>query len=126
LPRPEESGLPGATLKASLISMRHLEMDEHVDVAWFRNRRVSLPRPFAETDAYCTEETQRLLSGMSGTGVRLELHQTGLETAVIGFYRGLVRSLIAARSRGSESRLRVVPKYYSRRESSYVDGSVWG
>ena len=53
-------------LRAALVSMRHLEMDEHVDFAWFRNRKVSASLSCADTDKYlygrdicCFEKTCR-------------------------------------------------------------------
>ena len=40
-------------LRAALLSMRHLEMDDKVDISWFRNREVSKARAFSETDQFC-------------------------------------------------------------------------
>jgi hypothetical protein len=114
-------------LKASLISMRHLAMDDQVDVAWFRNRKVSAPQPFADTDTYCTQQTMELFNNLSqdGGGLNLYLYQTGLVTAVIGFYRGLVNTLKICRDKGEKSSIRVTPFYYSGRDKSYSKGNIW-
>jgi hypothetical protein len=112
-------------LKASLISMRHLEMDEHVDMAWFRNSKVSQPRPFAQTDAYCTQRTSELLAGIGPEGLCLHLYQTGLETAVIGFYRALVSFFQAQREQGHSGRVKVVPHYFVSEEKGYKKGTPW-
>jgi len=118
------TGLELPSLKAALISMRHLEMDEIVDMAWFRNRKVSVPRPFAETDAYCTQETIKLLHTVEG-GLHIELYQTGLETAVVGFYRGLVEVLKQRRSVHKAPPLRVLPRYYAGKTEGYRAGKLW-
>ena len=113
-------------VRASLISMRHLEMDDKVDFAWFRNRKVSTAAPFAETDAYCTATTLEMIQGLKdGENFHLHLYQTGLETAVVGFYRGLVKVLSQFRSRPHAPRIRVVPYYYDRGKESYQPGKAW-
>lgn len=108
-------------LKVSLISMRHLAMDSHVDMAWFRNREVSVPRPFAETDAICTARTVELLEELRNKPFCIHLYQTGLETAVIGFYRGLIQFLKTQKDR----QLTVIPYYYSEKERTYEKGNPW-
>jgi hypothetical protein len=111
-------------LRASLVSMRHLEMDGRVDFAWFRNRQVSSGGSFAEVDAFCTTQTMNLLKEMSsGHKVILEMYQTGLETAVVGFYRGLVRFLMD--QQGDVPTLQVVPMYYNGSEGDYEAGKIW-
>jgi len=112
-------------VKAALISMRHLEMDEKIDFAWFRNRKVSVARPFAETDSYCTARTMELLKKIENKALHLHLYQTGLETAVVGFYRGLVRVLKERRKRSETPPLRVVPYYYSSGDGQYKPGRTW-
>jgi hypothetical protein len=111
-------------VKASLISMRHLEMDDKVDFAWFRNRKVSTPAPFAETDAYCTTTTIEMLHGLGdGEYLHLHLYQTGLETAVVGLYRGLVKALSEFRKSSNAPIVRVVPYYY--KNDAYQAGTPW-
>lgn len=118
------AGLEMPSLNAALISMRHLEMDEIVDMAWFRNRKVSVPRPFAETDAYCTQETVKLLHSIE-KGLHIEMYQTGLETAVVGFYRGLVEVLKQRRSVQNAPPLSVMPRYYAGKTDGYRAGKLW-
>ena len=105
--------------------MRHLDMDEKVDFAWLRNRKVSVARAFADTDAYCTERTIELLREVENKGLCLHLYQTGLETAVVGFYRGLVRVLKDRRNDSNALPLRVVPYYFSGKDGLYKPGRTW-
>ncbi|MEA3359191.1 MAG: hypothetical protein U9R17_07280 [Thermodesulfobacteriota bacterium] len=112
-------------LEASLISMRHLEMDEKVDFAWFRNSKVSVARPFAETEAYCTERTMEVLREIGDKELYLHLYQTGLETAVVGFYRGLVQVLRERRNNPVSNPLQVIPYYFNGKENMYKPGRPW-
>jgi len=118
---------PDLVLRASLISMRHLEVDDKVDFAWFRNRKVSEPRPFAETDEYCRLQTIELLKQLPvEKTIRIELYQTGLETAVIGFYGGLIEyAQSTGTSSSSQPWLEVVPKYYRGPQKGYETGTSW-
>lgn len=125
LPKRDEAAVEAPLVRASLVSMRHLAMDEEVDFAWFRNRMVSVPRPHAETDAYCTAETTRLLAEAPATPFKLHLHQTGLETAVVGFYRALVKARIASRDRGATAHCTVVPLYFDKHNEKYTHGEAW-
>ena len=80
-------------LHLALLSIRHTEMDPVVDGAWLRNAEVSRPRPAALTDdfVYATSMTQlRALTDEGRRRVTLHIYQTGLETAVVGFYRAVV------------------------------------
>ncbi len=106
-----------------MLSMRHLEMDHEVDMAWFRNREVSKARAFAETDAFCYQQTQRQLQEISNmNGLRIYLYQTGLQPAVSGFYRALVQEL--QRRAQFPPSLEVIPRYH-RRAGGYREGSPW-
>ena len=53
------------------------------------------------------------------------LYQTGLETAVVGFYRGLVKVIKALRNSQDAPVIRVVPYYFDRKDNDYKPGSVW-
>ena len=124
--RPEEElkiikqSLP---LKVALLSMRHLSMDQDVDMAWFRNREVSKARAFGETDQFCYEYTKKLLIQSRDEGIlKLLLYQTGLQPAVIGFYRALTEELLY-RSNHFPS-LEVTPNFYISK-SSYKQGLSW-
>ena len=107
-------------LQAELISLRHPEMDPLVDLAWFRNRDVSVVRPAAETEALAYEATRRQLRDLSARGpVTIYMHQTGLEPAVVGFYRGLVDHLCEA-----PGSVAVVPRYFVA-GGAFEEGVPW-
>ncbi|MBQ1065216.1 hypothetical protein [Micromonospora sp. D75] len=85
------------TLRFALLSIRHTEMDAVVDGAWLRNAEISRPRPAAQTDDLVYDITRQQLDELArhGSRVRLDLYQTGLETAVVGFYKALADHLLA-------------------------------
>jgi len=93
------SNLPAASLqlKFTLLSIRHTEMDAVVHGAWLRNAEVSRPRPAAQTDDLVYEISRAQLDELcrGESHVRLYLYQTGLETAVVGFYKALTDHLVA-------------------------------
>ncbi len=110
-------------LKVALLSMRHLSMDKDVDMAWFRNREVSKSRAFGETDEFCYEYTKKLLEQSRAEEIlKLFLYQTGLQPAVIGFYRALTEELLY-RSTTSPS-LEVTPHFHMKK-SGYRKGRSW-
>lgn len=108
---PMRVDLPPASLELrfALLSIRHTEMDAVVHGAWLRNAEVSRPRPAALTDDMVYDVSLRQLEELcrNESHVRLHMYQTGLETAVVGFYRALVSHLL--RFPGSVS---VQPMYY--------------
>lgn len=84
-------------LRFALLSIRHTEMDAVVHGAWLRNAEVSRPRPAAQTDDLVYEISRTQLLELTSGGsrrVRIHLYQTGLETAVVGFYKALVDHLL--------------------------------
>jgi hypothetical protein len=108
---PLRTSLPAASLelKFALLSIRHTEMDTVIDGAWLRNAEISRPRPAAQTDDLVYEISVRQLEELchGERHVRLSVYQTGLETAVVGFYRAVVSHLL--RHPGTVS---VQPFYY--------------
>ena len=127
LPRPNPVDLErlaqAQLLRAAMLSMRHLGMDHDVDMAWFRNREVSKARAFSETDEFCYVQTQKQLQESRAQGdLRLFFHQTGLQPAVIGFYRALIEELLHRAS--SPPSIEVVPHYYAGR-AGYRQGQPW-
>jgi len=114
-------GLP--PLRASLLSIRHLDMDTRVDMAWFLNQEASRPRPCAETDAFCCERTLAQLAALRRPTC-IHLYQTGLQPAVVGFYRALLEWL--ADHRQETPSLVVVPQYYDDISKRYEHGAIWG
>ncbi|MDI6623093.1 MAG: hypothetical protein QME55_00045 [Brevundimonas sp.] len=106
-------------LSFTLLSIRHVDMDHLVDGAWLRNARISQPRPAGLTDELVYETSLRQLEALSGGGPTvIRMYQTGLATAVVGFYRAVTRHLM--RYPGSVA---VVPLYY--RGGAYEEGTAW-
>jgi hypothetical protein len=107
-------------LRFTLLSIRHVEMDALVDGAWLRNTKVSQPRPAGQTDALVYDSSLRQLRTLTADGpVLLEMYQTGLDTAVVGFYRAVTRHLIER-----PGTLAVRPFYYSD-SGGFEEGSLW-
>jgi hypothetical protein len=96
--RPLTGQLPAASLelRLALLSIRHTEMDAVVHGAWLRNAEVSRPRPAGQTDDLVYDATRAQLAELcrGESHVRLYLYQTGLETAVVGFYKALADHLL--------------------------------
>ncbi len=110
-------------LRAAMLSMRHLGMDHDVDMAWFRNREVSKARAFSETDEFCYSQTRKQLQQSRTQGdLTLFFYQTGLQPAVIGFYRALIDELLFRDS--SLPSIAVIPHYYRGRRG-YQQGRAW-
>ena len=98
-------------LKFALLSIRHSEMDAAVDGAWLRNAEISRPRPAALTDDLVFATSCAQLDELTDRGqrkVRIEMYQTGLETAVVGFYRAVTYHLLR-----HPSTVAVEPMYFS-------------
>lgn len=106
-----------------MVSMRHPDMDRLINQYWFRNIEISQPElTQAEQDALCYEITRKKLQAIIDLNrpIRIWLLQTGLQPAVVGFYRAVVEFLREHRER--EPMLEVIPAYYRKdREDSYED-----
>jgi hypothetical protein len=110
-PLVESPGRPGRQLSFALLSIRHTEMDIEVDGAWLRNTVVSRVRPAGDTDRIVYELSLGQLRSLIKDGpVTIEMHQTGLETAVVGFYRAVITMFAELHHRPGS--LVVVPKYF--------------
>lgn len=97
-------------LRLAMLSIRHTEMDVVVDGAWLRNAEISRPRPAAQTDDLVFEISRTQLEELTEEGsrtVQLQIFQTGLETAVLGFYRAVAHHLLE-----HPGSLWVVPMYH--------------
>lgn len=105
-------------LRFAMLSIRHAEMDSEVDGCWLRNYDVSRPRPAAETDQLVYDLTKRQLAVLTATGpLVIRLYQTGLDSAVVGFYRALVHQLLAA-----PQSVAVIPMYFRHPPRAAEDG----
>ena len=93
----DEHGAVDLELRLALLSIRHVDMDATIDGAWMRNAEVSRPRPAAQTDDLVYRLSRQQLADLTAgrRTVKIVLYQTGLETAVVGFYRALVDHLLA-------------------------------
>lgn len=106
--------------RVTLLSMRHPEMDAIVDAAWLRNRDISQVRPMSETDNLVYEISKRQLEQIASRGSRIvKLYQTGLEPAIIGFYRALAEHIAI-----HLNPISVEPYYYSK-SRGFEEGTVW-
>jgi len=123
LPRERRFDLPIA-----LMSMRHLELDWHVQGVWFRNMEGSGGSSTAEDDErlyeLSVERLSELRQAFEGRPLWLRLFHTGLETAIIGFYRALVESLLPDAQAGREPWIVVQPSYF-RKEGTFDTGPTW-
>lgn len=107
-------------LAFTLLSIRHVEMDEIIHGAWFRNARISARRPQGLTDEVAYETSRRQLMLLDPKQPTLiHLYQTGFEPAVMGFYRALLHHL-AEHPRS----VAVTPHYY-RSPGSFSKGTTW-
>lgn len=118
---PQLSTAPAVVeLRLTLLSIRHTEMDPVVDGAWLRNYEVSRPRPAAQTDDFVTAASRGQLDSLTAGGtrrVRLHIFQTGLETAVVGFFRAVTQFL-----QDHPGSLEVVPMFYAPGSGSAAGG----
>lgn len=132
LPLRDAAAPADLTLHLALLSIRHTEMDPVVDGAWLRNAEVSRPRPAAQTDDFVYDTSRRQLAQLTASGGRraeLHIYQTGLDTAIVGFYRAVVMHLL-----DYPRSLAVIPMFYTRSsggatpletEIRYEPGDAW-
>jgi hypothetical protein len=128
------------TYRFALLSIRHTEMDVEVDGAWLRNTDISRPRPHADTDQLAYELTQQQLDALCKRPVLFYLYQTGLDPAVVGFYRAIAERLLDDQQSGRTGSVSVVPMYFQRQppggqntrrvagyeaQSLFAEGTAW-
>jgi len=96
-------------LRMGLISGRHPALDETVGLYLVRNREVKLTATEAEQEALVYGAAREALDELltAGGGV-LELHQTGLQPAIVGFYRALTERLL----NGARGKAWVTPRCF--------------
>lgn len=100
----------GETLSFALLSIRHTELDAIVDGAWLRNTQISQTRTQADTDDLVYSISRKQLDALTDGGavpITLKMYQTGLEPAIVGFYRAVVDHLLA-----HPHSLAVLPMYF--------------
>lgn len=124
-------GQPDLELSLTLLSIRHTEMDPVVDGAWLRNAEVSRPRQAALTDDFVYSTSMSQLEQLTQSGQRrvlIRLYQTGLDTAIIGFYRAIIEQLLA-----HPTSIGVIPMFFSNKrtdeicqdQANFVEGAPW-
>jgi len=95
-------------LRVALISIRHVEMDIEVDGCWFRNAEISRLRPAADTDELAYRRSKEQLEALTKRGpIVLRMYQTGLDAAIVGFYRAVTHQLLM-----DPASLAVVPLFF--------------
>lgn len=121
---PLGDGVPGdwPVLRLAMMSMRHNDLDPDVDGAWFRNRLLSRSMTEGQTDHLAFDLSVRRLEDLLREGpVVLELHQTGLQPAVMGFYRAVLTVL-----EDRPGSVVVCPKLHRAGSSTARDADPWG
>src|SRR5262249_30286628 len=118
---------PTRTLHVGLISMRHLPIDQYVDINWYRNVDVPSQEGLAGADDACYRisrgQLARLADVYNGHRLRLYLYHSGFVPAVVAFYRALVEHLSSPQhKRGS---LQVIPMLEPRSDGTYEEGKPW-
>jgi hypothetical protein len=109
------------TLRFALMSIRHVDMDNVVDGAWLRNVKISRSRAAGFTDEIVFETSLRQLRRLAADAPTLiHMYQTGLDTAIVGFYRAVVHQLLD--KCGS---ICVVPYYYQEIGNQFSEGTAW-
>src|SRR5579875_474758 len=110
-------------LRVALISMRHLEMDSLVDMAWLLNKDLPKAPPLAEVDHFSYRTTKRQLQEALRYGpLKIHLYHTGFQPAVVGFYRALVEELLARQNQPPV--LEVTPYYFWHIMNCYHPGRL--
>jgi hypothetical protein len=111
--RETAGGTAELELSFALLSIRHAELDAIVDGAWLRNAQISQPRTQAETDDLVFDISCEQLAALTESGQRsvaLRIYQTGLEPAIVGFYRAVTMHLLS-----HPGSLAVTPMYFHQR-----------
>jgi len=115
LSAPPDEGLP--VLRVGLNSGRHPEMDRFVEYYLFRNVDVEGMESIAEQEYAFEKGLEFLRNREWRDGGVLELHQTGLEPLVVGFYRAVVTDALDRRKNRLPS-VTVIPRSWAPAEIS--------
>jgi hypothetical protein len=111
-------------LTFSMLSIRHVALDSLVDGAWLRNSEISRLRPAGDTDEMVYLESIRQLKILcKDQQTTIVMYQTGLETAIMGFYRAVVEEL-ANQFANHRRNLMVLPRFFQSGDD-YVSGRAW-
>ena len=123
---PPQLGLNRDILPIALMSMRHLELDAKVFAVWFRNLEGSGKGLTADSDERLYDLSVARLAELKAAyrdrPLKIHLFHTGLEPAVIGFYRAFVESLLGEPDREPWA---IVEPRYARNGGVYESGMTW-
>jgi len=118
---------PTAQLHAGLISMRHLEIDQYVDINWYRNVEIPSRKGLAHADQFCFEYSlkhlEELLEIYRGAQLELSVYHAGFLPGVVGFYRALVLTLRGGRY--PKGCIQVIPKIQPDKTGGFLEGRRW-
>jgi len=106
----DAAGAPTESYSFALLSIRHTELDAIVDGAWLRNMQISQTRTQADTDDLVYSISRKQITALTQdetVAVEIRMYQTGLEPAIVGFYRAVVDHL-----REHPGSLTVLPMYF--------------
>jgi len=127
LPRLADGWAPTREFHVALISMRHLPLDQYIDMNWYRNVDVPSRSGLAAADEVCyldsMERLHQLLTTSRGHRIRLHLYHTGYMPAIIGFYRAVVETLSSGE--WSPGCLQVIPKLQPAGHGDFVESAPW-
>lgn len=116
------AGLP--SINAALISARHFEMDEIVEVSLMRNSEITEDgdTPIADQERFAFRKAMDFFEdGVKKLGgLEVRLFHTGLEPAVVGTYRAVIEFL---RKPGNRGKFAVIPKVLAGKK--YKDLRPW-
>lgn len=107
LPR-RERPVPEVEIALGLNSCRHFELDLEVDFYLLRNMEFDRQSrtTFLDQERTAYDRGRELLGRYAASPLKIALHHTGLEPAVVGFYRAVIDTLLE----GQE--LIVTPKFF--------------
>lgn len=111
-------------VRAALISNRHFELDSIVETCVIRNSEIGRleEATIAEQEKLSFEIAEKFFQEVieKTGGVHIELYHTGLEPAIIGTYRALLRILL---KKGNRGKIIVTPKVKTR--DKFEDLKQW-
>lgn len=127
LPRLPDGWFPTREFHFGLVSMRHLPIDQYVDMNWYRNVEVPSVAGLSGADEFCFQfsckQLSELLAANRSHRLRLHIYHTGYMPAVIGFYRALVVTLASAQQ--PLGCLQVLPKLQPDKNGGFLAGRPW-
>jgi hypothetical protein len=118
---------PTRVLHVGLISMRHLPIDQYIDINWYRNVDVPSQEGLSGADEACYRvsivQLARLADVYAGHRLRLFVYHAGFLPAVVAFYRALVDRLTNRQHKPGS--LQVIPMLQPRSDGTYEMGQPW-